>query len=109
MDTMCPAMNASSVDSCVNTSTRYKMPKNSSTASATAAGQRKIGELNFDSEPPFPFFTGGVPAGGFSFITQAILMLRRFFQPAAAERLIQRDQIGQAGELRRDQILLRAV
>src|ERR1035438_3710734 len=39
MDTTCPAIKASSVDSRVNTSTSSAMPKYSSTASAMAAGQ----------------------------------------------------------------------
>src|ERR1017187_8498623 len=64
METMWPAMKASSVDSCVNTSTRYAMPKYSSTASATAAGQTSH----------MRFFGSGAAAGDgpASFINQKI-------------------------------------
>src|SRR5450432_2221931 len=59
---MWPAMNASSVDSCVSESTSNFNPKNKSTANAAAASQRKSGEFNFRRVAP-SFFFGGTGCG----------------------------------------------
>src|ERR1700691_5639969 len=58
METMCPAMNASSVDSCVNVSMNNASPRYKRIASAIAAGQTNSGELNFRSVSPLFFFSG---------------------------------------------------